>query len=108
MRKLLATLLALMMILSNRVVSDEVMENAEAIVKTSILLNMMGVYLVLAVVGTIIAICLLVWMSKNEGREPFLKQAWEDRRVKSGKIISIPFIIGVIISILFMLLEFIP
>lgn len=99
---------ALMMILSNRVVSDEVMENAEAIVNTSILLNMMGVYLVLAVVGTIIAICLLVWMSKNEGREPFLKQAWEDRRVKSGKIISIPFIIGVIISILFMLLEFLP
>lgn len=99
---------AIMMIISDSVVSDEMMANADEIVTTATLLNMICVYLVLAVIGTTIAICLLVWMSKNEGRQPILIKAWEDRKVKSGKVISVPFIIGVVISILFMLLEFIP
>ena len=99
---------AVMMIVSNSVVSDEMMANADEIVTTATLLNMIAVYLVLAVIGTTIAICLLVWMSKNEGRQPLLIKAWEERKVKEGKVISIPFIIGVVISILFMLLEFIP
>ena len=99
---------AVMMIVSDSVVSDEMMANADEIVTTATLLNMIAVYLVLAVIGTTIAICLLVWMSKNEGRQPLLIKAWEDRKVKAGKVISIPFIIGVVISILFMLLEFIP
>lgn len=99
---------AVMMIISDSVVSDEMMANADEIVTTATLLNMICVYLVLAVIGTTIAICLLVWMSKNEGRQPILIKAWEDRKVKSGKVISVPFIIGVVISILFMLLEFIP
>lgn len=99
---------AIMMIISDSVVSDEMMANADEIVTTATLLNMICVYLVLAVIGTTIAICLLVWMSKNEGRQPILIKAWEDRKVKSGKVISVPFVIGVVISILFMLLEFIP
>ena len=99
---------AIMMIISDSVVSDEMMANADEIVTTATLLNMICVYLVLAVIGTTIAICLLVWMSKNEGRQPILIKAWEDRKVKSGKVISVPFIIGGVISILFMLLEFIP
>lgn len=99
---------AVMMIISDSVVSDEMMANANEIVTTGTLLNMIGVYVVLAVVGTTIAICLLVWMSKNEGRQPLLIKAWQDRKVKDGKVISIPFIIGVVISISFMLLEFIP
>ncbi|MBQ8041468.1 MAG: CPBP family intramembrane metalloprotease [Lachnospiraceae bacterium] len=99
---------AVMMIISDSVVSDEMMDNANEIVTTATLLNMIGVYVVLAVIGTTIAICLLVWMSKNEGRQPVLVKAWQDRKVKEGKVISIPFVIGVVISILFMLLEFIP
>lgn len=99
---------AIMMIISDSVISDEMMASSQEIINTATLLNMICIYLVLAVIGTVIAICLLVWMSKNEGRQPLLKQAWEDRKVKSGKVISIPFVIGVVISILFMLLEFIP
>ena len=99
---------AVMMIISDSVVSDEMMANADEMVTTSTLLNMIGIYVVMAVIGTTIAICLLVWMSKNEGRQPLLIKAWGDRKVKEGKVISIPFVIGVIISILFMLLEFIP
>ena len=98
----------IMMIFSDSVVSDEVMENADAMVSTGMLLNMICVYVVIAVVGTTIAICLLVWMSKNEGRQPLLVKAWEARKEKGGKVISVPFIIGVVISILFMFLEFIP
>lgn len=99
---------AVMMIISDSVVSDEMMANADEMVTTSTLLNMIGIYVVMAVIGTAIAICLLVWMSKNEGRQPLLIKAWGDRKVKEGKVISIPFVIGVVISILFMLLEFIP
>ena len=99
---------AVMMIISDSVVSDEMMANADEMVTTATLLNMIGVYAVLAVIGTTIAICLLVWMSKNEGRQPLLIKAWGDRKVKEGKVMSIPFIIGVVISIVFMLLEFIP
>ena len=98
----------LMMIVSNSIVSDEMMAGAQEAVSTGMLLNMIGIYLVMAVVGTTIAICLLVWMSKNEGRQQLLIKAWDDRKQKTGKLISIPFIIGVVISILFMLLEFIP
>ena len=97
-----------MMIISDNAVSEEVMENADAMITTELLWNMIGVYVVLAAIGTVIAICLLVWMSKNEGRQPVLVKAWEARKEKGGKIISVPFVIGVVISILFMLLEFIP
>lgn len=99
---------AIMMIISDSVISDEMMANADEMVTTSTLLNMIGIYVVLAVIGTTIAICLLVWMSKNEGRQPLLIKAWGDRKVKEGKVISVPFVIGVVISILFMVLEFIP
>lgn len=99
---------AIMMIFTSSMMSEEVMATAQESVDMATLLNMICIYLVLAVIGTIIAICLLVWMSKNEGRESFLQKAWDDRKIKNGKVISIPFIIGVVISILFMLLEFIP
>ena len=98
---------AIMMIISDSVLNAEVMDNAREIVTMGTLLNMMGVYLVLAVIGTTIAICLLVWMSKNEGRGMFLTKAWTDRKQKTGKIISVPYIIGIVASVAFMLLEFI-
>lgn len=99
---------AIMMIFTSSMMSEELMATAQETVDTATLLNMICIYLVLAVIGTTIAICLLVWMSKNEGREQILQKAWTDRKVKEGKVISIPFIIGVVMSILFMLLEFIP
>lgn len=98
---------AVMMMISDSVITDEMMESSQDIITTGTLLNMICVYLVLAVIGTTIAICLLVWMSKVEGRQHILKQAWDDRKVKSGKVVSVPFVIGVVISVLFMLLEFI-
>ena len=98
----------IMMVLSDSAVSEETMENADAMITTGLLLNIICIYLVLAVIGTTVAICLLVWMSKNEGRQPLLIKAWEARKVKGGKVSSVPFIIGVIISILFMLIEVIP
>lgn len=98
----------LMMIVSDSIVSDEMMASVQETVSTGMLLNMIGMYLVMAVVGTTIAICLLVWMSKNEGRQHLLIKAWDDRKQKTGKVLSIPFVIGVVISVLFMLLEFIP
>ena len=98
---------AIMMIISDSVISEEMMESSQEAITTGTLLNMICVYLVMAVIGTAIAICLLVWMSKVEGREAILKKAWADRKVKTGKVISVPLIIGIVISVLFMSLEFI-
>lgn len=98
----------ILMIVSDSVVNDEMMEQAGEIINTATLLNMMGIYVVPAVIGTVIAICLLVWMSNNEGRSEIFKKAWDDRKKKSGKVISVSLIAGVIISILYMILvEFI-
>jgi len=99
---------AIMMIISDSAVSEEMMASADDMITPGLLWNMIAVYVVLSVIGTTIAICLLVWMSKNEGRQPLLMKAWQDRKVKEGKVTSVPFIIGVVISILYMLLEFIP
>lgn len=98
---------AIMMIISDSVITEEMMESSQEAITTGTLLNMICVYLVMAVIGTAIAICLLVWMSKVEGREAILKKAWADRKVKTGKVISVPLIIGIVISVLFMSLEFI-
>lgn len=98
---------AIMMIISDSVITEEMMESSQEAINTGTLLNMICVYLVMAVIGTAIAICLLVWMSKVEGREAILKKAWADRKAKTGKVISVPFIIGIVISVLFMSLEFI-
>ena len=99
---------AIMMVISDTAVSEEMMATADEMITPALLWNMIGIYVVLSVVGTTIAICLLVWMSKNEGRQMLLLKAWQDRKVKEGKVISVPFIIGVVLSVLFMLLEFVP
>lgn len=99
---------AIMMVISDTAVSEEMMATADEMITPALLWNMIGIYVVLSVVGTTIAICLLVWMSKNEGRQILLLKAWQDRKVKEGKVISVPFIIGVVLSVLFMLLEFVP
>lgn len=99
---------AIMMIFTSKFMGEEMLESSQAAIDTAMILNMSCIYLVLASIGLVVAICLLVWMSKNEGRENALQKAWGDRKTKGGKVISIPFIIGVVISILFMLLEFIP
>lgn len=98
---------AIMMIISDSVITEEMMESSQEAINTGTLLNMICIYLVMAVIGTTIAICLLVWMSKVEGREAILKKAWADRKAKTGKVISVPLIIGIVISVLFMSLEFI-
>lgn len=99
---------AIMMAISGTAVSEEMMATADEMITPALLWNMIGIYVVLSVIGTTIAICLLVWMSKNEGRQTFLIKAWQDRKVKEGKVISVPFVIGVVLSVMFMLLEFIP
>ena len=99
---------AIMMIISDTAVSEEVMATADDMITPALLWNMIAIYAVLSVIGTTIAICLLVWMSKNEGRQPLLVKAWQDRKVKEGKVISVSFVIGVVLSVMFMLLEFIP
>lgn len=98
---------AILMILTDGLLSDELMETAQQSVDMPTMLNMICIYAVFALAGTVVAICLLVWMSKNEGRENYLRCAYDDRKEKTGKIISVPYIVGIIISVLFMIMQMI-
>lgn len=65
----------------------------------------MAFSLVAAAAATAIAVCVLVWIAKNENRTERLKQIWTTRHDKKGKIVTIPFLVAVIISIAYMVVD---
>jgi hypothetical protein len=71
------------------------------------LLASLSVYLIVAAVMTPIAICVLVWIAKNEKREAALRQILASRREKKEYLVSIPLIIAVVLCLAYMSLEFI-
>ncbi len=69
------------------------------------LLYGLGVSLVMATIMTSIAVCVLVWVAKNEGRSERLKQFWTTRHNKKEKMITIPLIVAIILSIAYMVTD---
>ena len=69
------------------------------------LLYGLGVSLVMATIMTSIAVCVLVWIAKNEGRSERLKQFWTTRHNKKEKMIPIPLIVAIILSIAYMVTD---
>ena len=64
-----------------------------------------GVYLVIATFTTAIAVCILVWIAKNEGRLESLKCFFPSIEKSKGNIITISLILGMLIAIAYMILE---
>ncbi len=53
-----------------------------------------SVYMVIALVTTALAGCVLVWIAGNEGRKEKLRDIWRKRKEGKGKVFRIPFILA--------------
>lgn len=76
-------------------------------ITTEALIGVIGPYLIAAAIATPLAVCVLVWLAKNENREDRWKSIWACRREKRGAFVSIPLIIAIVISLAYMSLEWI-
>lgn len=93
-----------MMYLQEYLTPGSLAEEAAASTSRQEMLIMIGVFAMIAAVTTTLAACLLVWMAKREGHEGELRSLWkkpEDRKRR----ITIPLVIALVISFLYMLLE---
>lgn len=80
----------------------------EAPLTTDLILTALSGYLMFAAITTTFAACVLVWIAKNEKREENLRAVWTMRKNKTGnKMITVPLIVAVVLSLSFMCLEFI-
>lgn len=94
-----------MMYFADRVLQDfyeqDVMEQAG----TEEMLYAIGLYLMIAAVTTAVAVCAFVWIAKNENRTEYLLAAWRERKNGRGRMVTIPFVIGTVLCVLYMLLD---
>lgn len=91
-----------LMYLSDRFALEEM---AEEIAYTSEeMMFVIALYLLLAVVCTSIAFCVLTWIAKNEGKENFLRTVWASRKNRGGKLWSVCLVIGMAIAVCYMIL----
>ena len=72
--------------------TEEVVTAAEY---REVLLMGTSVYMVIALVTTALAGCVLAWIAGNEGRKEELKDLWRKRKEGKGKILRIPFLLAV-------------
>lgn len=76
--------------------------HVEEVVTNDELLMIIGPLLVMAVIATSLAVCVLVWIAKNENREEHLRSIFARRKTDKGHIVSIPLIIAIVLGIIFM------
>lgn len=96
----------MLMFLTDTMTSDAYMQEAQAMVgDKDVMLATIGIYAVIATVTTSIAVCVLAWIAKNEHREIHLKQIWTGRKENRGQLVSIPLIIGIVLSVAYMILD---
>ena len=81
-------------------------EQAQAATGPRELLPAIGVYLVLAVVCTALAGCVLAWLCGNEGRGEYVRWLWQERKRggKRGKLVSTSLVAGVALCLAYMIL----
>lgn len=64
-----------------------------------------AVYLLLAVICTAIAFCVLTWMAANEGKQNFLRTVWATRKNRWENLWSVCLVIGIVIALVYMTFE---
>lgn len=64
-----------------------------------------AVYLLLAVICTAIAFCVLTWMAANEGRHNFLRTVWATRKNRWENLWSVCLVIGIVFALAYMTFE---
>lgn len=96
----------LLMFVSDNMYSDEYMQEAQTLTgNTESMLAVIGIYSVIAAVTTSIAVCVLVWITKNEKREIHLKQIWTERKENRGNMVTVPLLLGIVLSVAYMILD---
>lgn len=64
-----------------------------------------AVYLLLAVVCTSIAFCVVTWIASNEGKQNFLRTIWASRKNRGGRLWSVCLAIGVALALIYIGIE---
>ncbi|MEY8521555.1 type II CAAX endopeptidase family protein [Lachnospiraceae bacterium 38-10] len=64
-----------------------------------------AVYLLLAVVCTSIAFCVVTWIASNEGKQNFLRTIWASRKNRGGRLWSVCLAIGVALALVYIGIE---
>jgi len=85
----------------------EELAGAEEVLTQELLITAIGPYLLIAAVATPLAVCTLVWMSKNEKRGEQFATIWARRKEKKEAMVSIPLILAIVLSLAYMSLEWI-
>lgn len=83
------------------------MMGLEAELTQETLIAAIGPYLLIAAIATPLAVCVLIWLSKNEKREAQFCSICARRKEKKEAMVSIPLIIAIVISLAYMSLEWI-
>lgn len=65
----------------------------------------MALSLVAAAIASAIAVCVLIWIAKNENRAQRLLQIWKTRHDKKEKIVTIPFLIALVLCVVYMAVD---
>ncbi len=94
-----------MMYFADRVLQDFYEQDVTGQAGTEEMLYAIGIYLMIAAVTTAIAICAFVWIAKNENRVEYLLASWRERKSGRGRMVTVPFVAGTVLCVLFMLLD---
>ena len=94
-----------MMYFADRVLQNFYEQDVLEQAGTEEMLYAIGLYLMIAAVTTAVAVCAFVWIAKNENRTEYLIASWRERKSGRGRMVTIPFIAGTVLCVLFMLLD---
>lgn len=78
---------------------------AEEALTNEDLIALIGPELFMAVIGVALAVCVLVWIAKNENRSEHFRNIWVRRKENKRCMISIPLIIAIVLCLFYMCLE---
>lgn len=78
--------------------SEAVLDNRDA------MLYMIGSYAIAAAFATTLAVAVLVWIARHEGREDRLRCIWQKRREKKERMVTLPLLAAVAVCIAYSLL----
>ena len=94
-----------MMYFADRVLQNFYEQDVLEQAGTEEMLYAIGLYLMIAAVTTAVAVCAFVWIAKNEDRTEYLIASWRERKSGRGRMVTIPFIAGTVLCVLFMVLD---
>ncbi len=82
---------------------EQMMEDHQAYIES--MLYSMAASVIFATAASAVAVCVFIWIAKNENRLTRIKQIWGTRHDKREKMITIPLLLAVGISFAYMVME---